>query len=345
MQTKIHKAMATVLHIGVLNALLAYAIWGVFPIYWKQLQHIPAIQLAMHRIVWSLFVLLLYVFGSRQWTEFRAAAFTWRNLLTYTVSGVFIAANWLIFVWAVNEGYVVESSLGYFINPLLTVVLGVVFFKERLRRGQLVAIAVATGGVLILAISYGKFPWISLSLALSFAGYGFVKKRAPLTSMQGLTMETAILFLPALVYLIVVEGCGDGAFLHVDTTSNVLMVGGGIVTVIPLLLFSSAAKEIPLTTLGLLQYTTPILQFLCGVVLYKEAFSTSKLIGFIVVWVALTIFTVDMVHDLRKTTSDEDVVVVDAVDLQGIESSSFQLVEHSPSKNEPSSVGADLSKD
>ncbi|RHY31867.1 hypothetical protein DYB32_003088 [Aphanomyces invadans] len=315
--------------------MLAYSIWGVFPIYWKQLQHVPAIQLAMHRIVWSLAVLLLYVFASRQWMALQAAAFTWRNLLIYTASSVFIAANWLIFVWAVNEGYVVEASLGYFINPLLTVVLGVVFFKERLRPAQLVAIAIATGGVLVLAISYGKFPWISLTLAFSFASYGYVKKRAPLTSIQGLTMETAILFLPALVYLIAMEARGDGAFLHVDATSDVLMVGGGIVTVIPLVMFSTAAKDIPLTTLGLLQYTTPTLQFLCGIVLYKEEFPTAKLVGFVVVWVALIVFTIDMVHHLRQTGKPD---VVESPALQDIEAgTAFERMEiRTPRRSEQS---------
>ncbi|CAK4664778.1 unnamed protein product, partial [Aphanomyces euteiches] len=323
---------------GILNALLAYGIWGVFPIYWKQLQDVPAIQLSMHRIVWSLFMLLVYTLATKQWTEFSHAAFTWRNVATYTVSAIFIAANWLIFVWAVNAGYVVESSLGYFINPLITVLLGVVFFKEKLRMGQLAAIVVATAGVLVLAISYGKFPWISLTLAFTFAGYGYVKKKAPLTSMQGLTLETIILFLPALIYLIVEEARGEGAFLHVDAVSNVMIVGGGIVTVIPLLLFSTAAKQIPLTTLGVLQYTSPILQFLCGVLIYHESFSTTKLIGFIIVWVALAIFSVEgiyMVHRARRKEGEVPVVVVVDEDEK---SAAFHLVEASPvSVKSPSS--------
>ncbi|KAF0697576.1 Aste57867_11739 [Aphanomyces stellatus] len=314
-------------HLGVLNAVGAYVIWGVFPIYWKQLQDIPAIQLCMHRMVWSLAMLVVYIFASQQWTEFRRVAFTWRNAATYTLSGLLICANWLIFVWAVNAGYVVEASLGYFINPLLTVIIGVVFFKETLRRGQMLAIAIAVVGVLILSISYGKFPWISLSLALTFAGYGFVKKRAPLSSMQGLTMETAILFLPALVYLVVVEVRGTGAFLHVDAVSNVLIVGGGLVTVIPLLLFSSAAKQIPLTTLGLLQYTNPILQFLCGVVIYHEPFSTTKLIGFVFVWVALMVFVAEGFYDMRQTKAEEGVDSELAIVEDVEKSTDFELME------------------
>ncbi|KAH9123443.1 hypothetical protein LEN26_009942 [Aphanomyces euteiches] len=329
-------ALPSWIDFGIVNAVVAYGLWGVFPIYWKQLQDVPAVQLSMHRIVWSLFVLLAYIFATRQWTEFRRDAFTWRNVGIYASSAIFIAANWFLSVWAVNAGYIVESSLGFFISPVITVLIGVIFFKEKLPMGQLAAIVVATAGMLVLAISYGKFPWISLSLALSFAGYGFVKKQAPLSSMQGLTLETIILFLPALIYLIVEEARGEGAFLHVDAVSNVLLVGSGVVTAIPLLLFSAAAKQIPLSTLGLLQYISPILEFLCGVVIYHEEFSSMKLVGFIIVWTALAIFSFEGIytmHQARKKGETEP-LVVDAAG-ENHEAISFHLIEAQLS---PSSV-------
>ncbi len=277
---------------GILFGIGAYALWGLFPIYWKLLQHVPALQLLGHRIGWSFLLLLAVIFVTRQWTDFRARLDR-RTFLIYSLAALLIGVNWLTYVWAVNAGHIVETSLGYFINPLLSVLLGVVFLRERLRPIQWIPVGLATAGVLYLTFVYGKLPWIALTLAFTFGLYGLVKKLAPLGSLYGLTFETGILFLPALAYLMISETNGTGAFLRTGLTSDLLMFGAGVVTTIPLLLFASAARSIPLTIVGLLQYIAPTLQFLLGVLVYKEPFDQTRLIGFSVVWIALIVFWVE----------------------------------------------------
>lgn len=278
---------------GIWYAIAAYSVWGLFPLYWKPLHNIPALQIIGHRIGWSFILLILIVIVARQWKDFRAVAFTRRTLGVYSISAVLISINWLIYVWAVNAGFVVESSLGYFINPLLSVLLGVIFLREKLRPWQWVPVGLAAVGVIIVSLAYGVFPWIAVSLALSFGLYGLVKKRAPLSSLYGMTIETGIVFIPALIYLLTVEAQGQGAFLHSDATSNLLMIGAGAVTTIPLLLFSSAAQRIPLALIGIIQYITPTGQFLLGVFVYKEAFTMAQFAGFGLVWLALIFFTLE----------------------------------------------------
>lgn len=295
---------------GIWYAIIAYSIWGLFPLYWKPLHDVPAMQIIGHRIGWSFILLFLIIILSRQWKEFRAAAFQWRTLMIYTVSAVLISINWLVYVWAVNAGLVVEASLGYFINPLLSVLLGVIFLREKLRTWQWVSLGVAALGVVIVSFAYGTFPWISVALALSFGLYGLVKKRAPLNSLHGMTIETGIVFIPALLYLLTLEAQGQGAFLHTNVTSNLLMIGAGAVTTIPLLLFSSAAQRIPLALIGIIQYITPTMQFLLGVFFYKEAFSIEQLIGFGLVWLALIIFTLEGFL-ARKASQPTPVMIAD----------------------------------
>ncbi len=211
-------------------------------------------------------------------------------VVIYAVAAVLLAVNWLTYVWAVNAGFIVETSLGYFINPLLSVLLGVVILRERLRLTQWIPLALAAAGVIYLTVVYGKLPWIALTLAFSFGFYGLLKKLAPLSSLFGLTLETGILLLPALIYLVFEQVRGTGAFLHTGTVSDLLLVGAGIATTIPLLLFASAARQIPLTTVGLLQYIAPTIQFILGVFVYREPFDHDHLIGFGMVWLALAIF-------------------------------------------------------
>ncbi|NCP16002.1 EamA family transporter RarD, partial [bacterium] len=199
---------------GIWYAVGAYAVWGLFPIYWKWLHQVPALQLLSHRIGWSFFLLLAVILATRQWQAFRAAALNRRVLRIYLIAAVLIGVNWLTYVWAVNAGFIVETSLGYFINPLLSVLMGVLFLRERLRAWQWVPIGMATAGVLYLTFAYGALPWIALTLAFSFGLYGLIKKVAPLSSLYGLTLETGILFLPALAYLLVANAAGQGAFLH-----------------------------------------------------------------------------------------------------------------------------------
>jgi chloramphenicol-sensitive protein RarD len=273
----------------------------LFPVYWKWLHQVPALQLLSHRIGWSSLLLLAVNLLTRQWLAFRAAALTWRVLRIYLISAVLIGVNWLTYVWAVNAGFIVETSLGYFINPLLSVLMGVVFLGERLRAWQWLPIGLATAGVLYLTFAYrvgaaegltahGALPWIALTLAFSFGLYGLIKKVAPLNSLYGLTLETGILFLPALAYLIYSDVAGQGAFLRTGTGSDLLLVGAGAVTTVPLLMFAAGVRRIPLSLVGILQYITPTMQFLLGVLVYKEPFTHTRLIGFGIVWIALIIF-------------------------------------------------------
>ncbi len=277
---------------GILYGIGAYALWGFFPIYWKLLHHVSAIQLIGHRIGWSFILLAAFILASKQWTDFRAT-FTPRTIRIYLIAALLIGVNWLVYVWAVNADFVVETSLGYFINPLLSVLLGVIILREKLRPAQWIPIVIAAAGVIYLTVIYGSLPWIALTLAFTFGFYGLVKKVAPLSSLYGLTLETGILFIPAVGYLIFTEFNGTGAFMHTGFTSDLLMIGAGLVTTVPLLMFASAAKQIPLSFVGVLQYIAPTIQFLLGVFLYKEPFDQSHLIGFGLVWVALIIFWIE----------------------------------------------------
>ncbi len=277
---------------GLLYGIIAYALWGFFPIYWRLLQGVPAVELLRHRIAWSFLLLVVVILVMRQWNDFRSSLNA-RTFRIYFIAAILIGVNWLIYVWAVNEGFIIETSLGYFINPLLSVLMGVFFLRERLRSAQWIPIVLAAIGVVYLTIAYGRLPWIALLLAFTFGFYGLTKKLAPLGSVFGLTLETGILFLPAVLYLGWAEASGSASFLHTDSISNLLMIGAGVVTTIPLLLFASAAKQIPLSMIGILQYLAPTIQFLIGVFVYDEPFDQSRLIGFSIVWLALVIFWVE----------------------------------------------------
>jgi len=271
----------------------AHAIWGLFPIYWKLLRHVPAQQLLCHRILWSCVPLFAAVLASGQWAAFRRTAFKRGVLAAYTVAAVMISINWFTYVWAVNAGFIVETSLGYFINPLLSVFIGVIFLREHLRPWQWVPVGLAGFAILYLTYSYGTPPWIALVLASTWAVYGLIKKIAPLGSLHGLTLETGLLLPLVLAYLVYVESAGKGAFIQGGPACDVLLVGAGVVTVVPLFLFALALRRITLIMAGILQYISPTLQFLCGVVLYREPLTASRVIGFGIVWVALAIFGVE----------------------------------------------------
>ncbi len=251
-------------------------IWGLFPLYWKWLQHVPALQLICHRILWSCLILAGVILCMRQTRAFREAALTPSVVGIYTAAALLVGINWLVYVWAVNNGFIVESSLGYFINPLLSILLGVIFLRERLRSWQWLPIGLTALGVLYLTFSYGRLPWIALTLAFTFGLYGLVKKTAPLGSLYGLALETGLLFLPALLYLVYADSIGQGAFLHTGARSDLLMMGAGLITTVPLLMFASAVQRIPLFLVGILQFITPTLQFLIGVLIYQEPFTHDK---------------------------------------------------------------------
>jgi chloramphenicol-sensitive protein RarD len=278
---------------GMWYAVGAYSCWGILPVYWKWLHHVPALQLLSHRILWSLLALVVVILMTRRWKEFCAAAFKPKVLRVYIVAAVLIGINWLTYVWAVNTGHIIETSLGYFINPLLSVLMGVIFLREHLRRWQWIPIGMAAAGVLYLTFAFGSLPWIALTLACTFGTYGLVKKLAPLGSLYGLTLETGILMAPAICFLLYSDTIGSGVFLHSGSLVNVLLAGAGVVTTIPLLMFASAARRIPLSHMGILQYIAPTLQFIVGVAIYSEPFTPAQFIGYSIVWIALILFVIE----------------------------------------------------
>jgi len=284
---------------GVLAGTAAYAMWGVFPLIFHQLQSVAAGEILLHRIIWSFVVVVagLLIFSDRGWIA--ALRHEPRVIGRLAVAAVLIAVNWLVYIWAVNTDRVVEAALGYYINPLITVGLGVVVLRERLRKAQIVALAFGSAAVVVMGVAYGRVPWIALILAFSFAGYGYVKKTVAVDGGPSLAVETSVLLLPAIVALVVLEIRGDAAFLHGDIGRDVLLVALGFVTAAPLVLFGVAATRIPLTVLGLLQYLTPTLQLICGVLILHEPLPPERLAGFVLVWIALGILGADAVRAFR----------------------------------------------
>jgi chloramphenicol-sensitive protein RarD len=278
---------------GILYGIGAYLIWGFFPIYFKAIQMVPALQIMFHRVVWSFIFLAIVILARNDWARLKAQITSTRVVLVYSLAAFLLAMNWLIYIWGVNSGQVVETSLGYFINPLVSVLLGVVILRERLRPLQWLPVALAAIGVIYLTLQHGSLPWIALALAFTFGMYGLLKKIAPLGALHGLTLETAILFLPALGYLLFVESRGTGSFGHLTWNLNALLAVSGVVTALPLLMFATAARSIPLSLVGILQYFAPSVQFLLGIFLYREPFSLPQLAGFAVIWTALLIYTLE----------------------------------------------------
>ena len=272
---------------GVLFGITAYALWGLFPLYWPLLRPAGAVEILSHRVTWSLLFTLILMSRHRSFDWLRAIG--WRRFGLLAIAATLVSVNWGIYIYGVNHGHVVETSLGYFINPLVSVILGVVFLGERLRRGQWIAVGLAAAAVLVLTVDYGRPPWIAIGLALTFGLYGFVKKKAAVAAVPSLTVETSLVFLPAVAYLVFLDAQGHGTFLHVSRAHDLLLVACGVVTAVPLLCFAAAANRVPLTTIGLLQYIAPVLQFLCGVVVFREAMPASRWIGFTLVWISLAV--------------------------------------------------------
>jgi chloramphenicol-sensitive protein RarD len=277
---------------GLWHGVGAYVLWGALPIYWKLLADVPPVQIVAHRVLWSFAVLLLLVAATRRWSALRSAM-TRPVAAIYTAAAALIAINWLIYIWAVISGYLLEASLGYFITPLVNVLLGVAVLRERLRPLQWVSVALAAAGVLQLTYVYGALPWIALVLAVTFGLYGLVKKRAPLGAIDGMTLETGVVVPPAAVYLAATEAAGTGMFAQAPALTQTLLVGGGPVTLLPLVLFASAAQRVSLSALGILQYIAPTMQFLLGTLVFDEPFTRVQLIGYVLVWVGLGVFTVE----------------------------------------------------
>jgi chloramphenicol-sensitive protein RarD len=283
---------------GAISAAISYTLWGIFPIYFKALHQVPSEQVVAHRIVWS-FLFLISLVAVRRDMPSLSSAIKPRTLLIYLVTGVLLAINWLVYIWAINHGFVVEASLGYFINPLVSVLFGMIFLGEKLRRTQWFPLGLAAAGVVYLAFNYGSPPWIALALAISFGLYGLMKKIAPLGSLQGLTLETAAIFLPALGFLLFAGLRGAGSFGHSDPLTTLLLVLTGVVTAVPLLLFAVGARRVPLSTMGLLQYISPSMQFLIGIFVFGEVFTSARLVGFGIIWLALIVFSIENVYNRR----------------------------------------------
>mgnify|MGYP006188818375 CR=1 FL=1 len=291
---------------GVWMAVFAYVIWGVMPLYWHLLKAVPSLQIIMHRIVWSTVLVcgfLLWKYGRRWLGETLAIP---RARWALALSGALIAFNWGLYIWAVNAGHVVETSLGYFINPLINVVLGVVLLGERLNRVQWVAMAIAAAGVLWLTFNYGSFPWIALTLACTFASYGLVRKLVGVPPVRGLGVESLYLFLPALAVLLWGEFHGMGGFVGHDGAPGwgvgigTLLVLGGLLTALPLIGFADAVRRIPYSMVGVLQYIAPTLQLLAGVLVLGEPFGTDRAIGFGFIWLALLVYAWDGLFRSRR---------------------------------------------
>jgi len=278
---------------GVASGIAAYALWGLFPLYFPLLEPAGGVEIVAHRVLWSLLFVAVLLTVVRRWGLVRAAFRDRRTVLVLGGAAVLIAVNWLVFVYGVNSGHVVETSLGYFINPLVSVLLGVVVFSERLRPLQWTAVGIAAVAVTVLTVDYGRPPWIALTLAASFGLYGLLKKIVRVEAAPGLFLETAIVAVPAVVVLGVLETSGTGTALSGGAGHLLLLMSSGVATAIPLLLFAAATRRIPLSTVGLLQYLTPLMQLAIGVFVRHEPMPPARLAGFVIVWVALAVFTAD----------------------------------------------------
>ncbi|MEV6053001.1 EamA family transporter RarD [Streptomyces sp. NPDC052107] len=286
--------------IGLLNGFAAYGMWGLVPLFWPLLKPAGAVEILAHRMVWSLVVVAVALLFVRRWAWAGQLLRQPRRLGLIAVAAAVITVNWGVYIWSVNSGHVVEASLGYFINPLVTIAMGVLLLKERLRPVQWAAVATGLAAVVVLTVGYGRPPWISLVLAFSFATYGLVKKKVALGGLESLAAETAIQFLPALGYLLWLGAHGKASFLNEGTGHAVLLASTGLVTALPLVCFGAAAIRVPLSTLGLLQYLAPVFQFLLGIFYFHEAMPPERWAGFALVWLALMLLTGDALRAARR---------------------------------------------
>jgi chloramphenicol-sensitive protein RarD len=281
----------------------AYLLWGLFPLYWPLLEPAGALEILAQRMVWSLVFVVVLVAVRRNWASVRAVLADRRTVLRLGIAACFVSVNWGVYIWGVNHHHVVETSLGYFINPLLTILLGVLVLKETLRPQQWLAVGIGTVAIVVLTIDYGRLPWIALVLACSFAIYGYVKSQTSAGAMESLAVETGMLVGPALLTRAVLGARSELSFAHHGVGHALLLMGTGVVTAIPLLLFAGGARRLPLTVLGLLQYLAPVLQFAVGVGVRHEALPPARLAGFVLVWIALVILTVDAIRTQRRAAA------------------------------------------
>jgi len=290
--------------LGVLYAATAFLIWGLSPFYWKALGSVAAFEIILHRIVWSFIFLLPLVIIQKRQKEFIQVIKNIRMLFILLLTAFFVGSNWLLYIWAVNNGHLIQASLGYYINPLVNVVLGMVFLKERLRFPQIVAVLIAVTGVVYLTIYHGVFPWIAITLALTFGCYGLIRKVVPVSSLVGLAVETMLLALPALIYLVHLDIKGIGSIFRVSIGTDLLLIGTSFVTAVPLLCFTLGARRILLSTVGLLQYIAPSGMFLSAIFVFNEPFAMAQIWTFIFIWTALAIYSTDSIFYYRKHHRD-----------------------------------------
>ncbi len=284
---------------GLGYGIMAYLIWGFFPVYFKGLTSVPPLQVVSHRIIWSVLFLALIIGWRGKWSVVKGAFRDRRVVVLLTSSALLIATNWLVFIIAVGHSQVIQSSLGYFITPFVSVLLGVIFLKEQLSRLQSVSLLLAAAGVVLLTVNYGRFPWVSLVLAFTFGSYGLFRKVVSVDSITGLTVETLLLSPFAIGYLVYTTQNGVGSFPGQALQTNILLVLAGVATSVPLLLFASAARRLRLATIGFLQYITPTLHFLLAVLLYKEPFTQAHLTSFLLIWAGLCCYSFDAVKRVR----------------------------------------------
>jgi chloramphenicol-sensitive protein RarD len=280
---------------GIALAASAFLIWGLSPVYWKALSSVPAFEILMHRMIWSFVFLAPLVLLQGHLKDLIGALTSGRTLLILLLTTLIVSINWFLYIWAINSDHILQASLGYYITPLVNVLLGVVFLKERLRRLQFVAVGLAAAGVTYLTLSYGQFPWVALALAFSFGFYGLIRKVASVGPLVGLTVETLLLSIPATAYLLYLDHAGRGAFLHDGATISLMLMGAALMTGLPLLLFTMGAKLLRLATVGFLQYTAPSCTFLLAVFVYHEPLVPAQLFTFGLIWTALAIYSYDSV--------------------------------------------------
>lgn len=289
---------------GILYAASAYTCWGLFPLYFRQLAEVPATEVLVHRVVWSFVLMAVLLAVRRQWAWLAPALRNPKVLGAFAASALLLSVNWLTYIWSVTHGHVVEASLGYFINPLVNVLLGCVVLHERLRRVQWAALALAAAGVVWLGVLAGRPPWIALVLAASFGTYGLLRKVAALGAVEGLALETLLLAPLAFLGLALFTVQGSGHFPAPDLATNLWLIGVGPITAVPLLLFAAGARRVSMTTLGLLQYIGPTLQLAIGVGLFGEPFGQARLVGFALIWAALVVYTLDGWQVARRRRLD-----------------------------------------
>jgi len=288
--------------LGLVYGVSAYVLWGMFPLYWPLLEPANPLEIVSHRAVWTMVFCLIVLYVTKALKSTLATFKRPKVAAKLFTTTILISINWLVYIWATNNGHVVEASLGYYINPLIVIAFGVILLKERMRPLQWTAVSIASIGVLVLTIDYGRLPWVALGLALSWGGYGLMKKQLGLGALEGLAIETLIAFIPYCGYLVFIGAKGEGQFGH-GVGLTILLISAGAITAIPLLLFNGSTTRLPFTTIGLLQYITPTIQFSIGVWIRHEAMPTARWVGFIFIWLALTTLAIDLLRSGRAVNN------------------------------------------